>query len=149
MPTSSIVSQKTTRVIELAVTDAPALKADYVHYDVTGLRLTYEDDQLTKLTVLGVASDTGEAEEIATCLDRYEMVQQWIRDEVDKQRPSQALHEAAEKLTIREATPLWDAVNNVLLKYGFYNPANSVPETEKVFELFRAHLHEMADKPNP
>jgi hypothetical protein len=49
-------------------------------------------------------------------------------------------NEAADSLTIRDATPLWDQVNNALLRYGAYNPASSVPETERVFELFREHL---------
>jgi hypothetical protein len=48
--------------------------------------------------------------------------------------------EAADGLTIRDATPLWDQVNNVLLRYGAYNPASSVPETERVFKLFQEHL---------
>ncbi|WP_042174593.1 hypothetical protein [Streptomyces sp. NBRC 110035] len=90
MPTTSMISQKTTRVIELAVTDAPPLKADYEYHDVTGLRLTYEDEQLTKLTVIGISEETGETEEIGTRLDRYDMVQPWIRDAVEKHRPTTA-----------------------------------------------------------
>ncbi|MGP3738011.1 hypothetical protein ACTWJ9_33415 (plasmid) [Streptomyces sp. GDS52] len=104
MTTSTVVSQKTTRIIELAITGAPPLKADYEYHDVTGLRLTYEGDQLTKLTVLGTSENSGEAEEIGTRLDCYDMVQPWIRDEVEKHRPSRlqsayratVLHEAAD-----------------------------------------------------
>ncbi|MFJ8657421.1 hypothetical protein ACIRNU_34425 [Streptomyces rochei] len=88
MPTPTITKQQTTHIIELAVTDAPALKADYVYYNVTGLRLTFEDSRLTDLTVIGIAGDTGEREEIATRLDRYEWVQEWIRDLVDEYRPA-------------------------------------------------------------
>lgn len=61
----------------------------------------------------------------------------------DDIRPA-ALREAADKLTIRDATPLWDRVNNVLLAYGLFNPASSVPQTERVFDLFREHLRELA-----
>lgn len=88
--TSTIASQTVTRTIELALTGAPSLKADYVRYDVTGMRLTYEGDQLTKLTVLGVDPENGETEEIATRLDRYDWVEQWIRDLVDEYRPTAA-----------------------------------------------------------
>ena len=88
MPTAVVAKQKTTRVIELTVTDAPALKVEYVYYDVTGLRLTFEDCRLTGLTVIGVAEDSGQQEEIATRLDRYEWVQEWIRDLVDEYRPA-------------------------------------------------------------
>ncbi|WP_329474220.1 hypothetical protein OIE75_41265 (plasmid) [Streptomyces sp. NBC_01723] len=88
MPTNIIAKQQTTRVIELAVTDAPALKVEYVYYNVTGLRLTFEDCRLTELTVLGVAEDTGQQEEVATRLERYKWVQQWIRDLVDEYRPA-------------------------------------------------------------
>lgn len=59
---------------------------------------------------------------------------------------AETLREAAEALTFHKATSLFDAINNILLRYGFYNPANSVPETEKVFGLFREHLHRMAEE---
>lgn len=88
MTTSTIVSQKTTRTIELAVTGAPPLKSDYEYHDVTGMRLTYEGDQLAKLTILGISENTGEIEEISTRLDRYDWVAQWIRDLVDEHRPA-------------------------------------------------------------
>lgn len=61
-------------------------------------------------------------------------------------RDAEVLRQAADKLTIREATPLWDAINNVLLAYGFFNPRNSVPETEKVFGLVQQHLRDLADE---
>lgn len=104
MADTAVVSETSTYTIELKVTGAPPLKADYVYYDVTGLRITYEADEVTKLTVLGVASDTGEAEEIGTRLDRYDMVAPWIRREVAKHRATNrlaayraaVLHEAAD-----------------------------------------------------
>ncbi|WP_330479884.1 hypothetical protein OG301_39425 (plasmid) [Streptomyces platensis] len=68
-----------------------------------------------------------------------------VHDALDAYR-AEAVQDAADKLTIREATPLWDAVNNILLKYGFYNPASSVSETEKIFELFREHLAEQSTR---
>ncbi|MBD3004673.1 hypothetical protein [Streptomyces sp. 5-10] len=104
--TSTIIGEKVTHAVELAVTDSPALKVDHLHYDVTGLRVTYEDDQVTRLTVLGVDRGTGKAEEIGTRLDQYELVQPRIRYEVEKHRPSRrlsayratVLHEAADIL---------------------------------------------------
>lgn len=105
---TTIASQSSTQTVELKVTDVPPLKADYAYYDVTGLRITYQDDELTELVVLGIEADTGtatgEIEEIGTRLDRYDMVQPWIRSEVEKHRPSrqrssyraQVLHEAAD-----------------------------------------------------
>ncbi|MFF9003698.1 hypothetical protein ACF1GW_39035 [Streptomyces achromogenes] len=103
MPSSTVSSQTTTHTVELSVTDAPALKVEYVYYTVTGLRITYENDTLTALIVIGTAEDTGEPEELPTRLSAYEMVQPWIRDEVEKNRPSRqqsayrakVLHEAA------------------------------------------------------
>jgi hypothetical protein len=59
---------------------------------------------------------------------------------------SSSLDDVADRLTIRDATPLWDQVNNILLRYGHFNPANSVPETEKIFDLFREHLREEAQR---
>lgn len=92
MPSTTVSSQTSTHTVELAVTGAPALKVEFVYYDVTGLRITYENDVLTDLVVIGTAEDSGESEELPTRLSAYEMVQPWIRDEVDKHRPSR--HEA-------------------------------------------------------
>lgn len=88
MVATTVVSETRTVTVELTVTDAPPLKADFVYYEVTGLRLTYVDDELTDLIVIGVASDSGETESLSTRMSAYEMVQPWIRDEVDKHRPS-------------------------------------------------------------
>ena len=139
MPSTTIASQTSTHTIELAVTDAPPLTVEVYYYTVTGLRITYTNDIEAWMHNPGA-------------LEAYEMVQPWIRDEVDKHRPAQhqnaaqaqSLNDVADKLTFRDATRLWDQVNNVLLGYGFYNPANSVPETEKVFALFRQHLRDAA-----
>jgi hypothetical protein len=87
VPSTTVSRQTSTYTVELTVTDAPALKVEYVYYTVTGLRITYDSDTLTKLVVIGVAEDTGETEELATRLTAYEMVQPWIRAEVDKHRP--------------------------------------------------------------
>lgn len=89
MPSITISSQTTTHTIQLAVADAPPLKVEYVHYTVTGLRITYTDGKLANLVVIGTAEDTGESEELTTRLDAYDMVQPWIRAEVDAHRPSQ------------------------------------------------------------
>jgi hypothetical protein len=104
VPSTTVSRQTSTYTVELTVTDAPALKVEYVYYTVTGLRITYDNDTLTKLVVIGVAEDTGEREELATRLSAYEMVQPWIQAEVDKHRPSRqqsayrakVLHEAAD-----------------------------------------------------
>lgn len=88
MPATTVASETSTHTVELTVTDAPPLKVEYVYYDVTGLRITYIDDELTDLVVIGTAEDTGEREEMPTRLSAYEMVQQWIRDEVERHRPS-------------------------------------------------------------
>ncbi|MGV9891644.1 hypothetical protein [Streptomyces sp. NPDC003395] len=90
MPTMTVnVARKTAiQTIELALEDAPSLKVDYVRYETTGLRFTYTDGQLTDLTVIGVAEDTGENEEISTHMDRYDWVESWIRDLVEDYRPT-------------------------------------------------------------
>lgn len=85
---STVTGETSVHTIELAVQGAPPLKCDYEYHDVTGLRITYQDDKVTALTVLGIAENSGEAEEISTRMDRYDMVAEWIRDEVDKNRPS-------------------------------------------------------------
>jgi hypothetical protein len=65
-------------------------------------------------------------------------------DEILAEHREEVLNATAEKITIREATPLWGAVNNILLAYGFFNPVNSVSETERIFALFREYLAELA-----
>ena len=49
-------------------------------------------------------------------------------------------HELAEALGFHENPSLFDAVNNVMLEYGFFNPKNSVPFTSRVFQIFRDHI---------
>lgn len=100
---TSIATSKAIHTVELSVTDAPEVKADFVYYTITRIRMVFEDDQLTELTMTGVEPEHGETEEIGTDLDKYEYAAPWIRREVEKHRPSRmqsayratVLHEAA------------------------------------------------------
>lgn len=102
MPTTSIASMSTAQTVNVAVSGAPPLKMDYVYYEVSELAITYEDDKVTKLMVLGVSDDTGQAEWLPTRLDLWDMAQPWIRDEAEKHRPSRQAAAVRAKV-LREA----------------------------------------------
>lgn len=72
-------------------------------------------------------------EQATELLDAY-------RDEV--------LAEAAESLSNHRISGLSDMVLNILLAYGFYNPANAVPELEKTLAAVRRHLLAMRKAPS-
>ncbi|MFI0929645.1 hypothetical protein ACH4TP_37840 [Streptomyces sp. NPDC021012] len=90
MPTSSLVQQ--TVSVELAVADAPAFKYDYSHYDVTGLRITYQDGNLADLTLIGTEQeatgpDADKTTEISGRLEFFDRFPLWVRVEVERHRP--------------------------------------------------------------
>jgi hypothetical protein len=68
----------------------------------------------------------------ASALDAY-------RDEI--------LADAAESLSNHRISGLSDTVLNILTTYGFFNPANAVPELEKTLAAFRRHLLAMRKAP--
>lgn len=86
MTTTKIASMTTS--VHVAVTGAPPVQTDSVDHEVTELALTYTGNRLAELLVLVVAAGTGEAAWLETDLDAYDTVQPWIRDEVEKYRPS-------------------------------------------------------------
>lgn len=83
---TSVISTSTT--VTVAVSEAPQVKFDFTYHAVTKLEITYEGDKLTRLRLLAVDEDNGQADWLETRLDVYEMVQPWIRGEVEKHRPS-------------------------------------------------------------
>jgi hypothetical protein len=90
MVTSSIATENTlrTRALELTIAGAPPVKTDFVYYTVTGLAIRYENTVVTGLYIIGIAEDTGEAERITVRLDLYDMWLPWVRDLVEKHRPT-------------------------------------------------------------
>ncbi|MFI8792598.1 hypothetical protein [Streptomyces sp. NPDC055105] len=134
MPTTSIARTGTTQTVNVTVTGAPPLKADYVYYEVTELAITYEDDKLTRLRMLAIAEDSGQAEWLQTRLDAWETVEPWIRDEVEKHRPSRQAAALRAK-TLQEA---YDVVSGYIREGAPCDDTECLMEaTEEIGEKIR------------
>ncbi|MEE1812685.1 hypothetical protein [Streptomyces sp. BE133] len=78
----------TARTLEFAVSDVSPIKYDYVYCDVVGLRVTYTGEEATSLTVLAIDEETKRLVPIAYRLDCYEMWEPWLRELVEKHKPT-------------------------------------------------------------
>ena len=147
MPTTSIVNTSTIQTVNVAVSDAPPLKMDYVYYEVTELAITYEDDKVTEVTVLGVSEDTGEAEWLPTRMDLWDMVQPWIRDEVEKYRP----HRQGAALRAKALQEAYDIISRFIPEGASCDDYDCLVEAaeeigEKVAEAERSAVPSMHPK---